>query len=62
MENVFELMGKMNQTKGKIKQQLANLTNNSELLEMGKSEERLGHYQTKLGKTKQQLHHLLSNM
>jgi uncharacterized protein YjbJ (UPF0337 family) len=62
MENVTELLGNKNPHKGKIIQQFATLTNNFTMIEMGKDEERLGHFHAKLEKTKEQLHRQLSKV
>ena len=58
--NTTELLGNWNVTKGKLKQQYALLTDDDLLLVEGKQNELLGRLQTKLGKTKKELHKLLS--
>ena len=58
--NTTELLGNWNVTKGKLKQQYATLTDDDLLLVEGKHNELLGRIQTKLGKTKEELHKLIS--
>ena len=58
--NTTELLGNWNVTKGKLKQQYASLTDDDLLLVEGKQNELLGKLQTKLGKTKEELHNLIS--
>lgn len=62
MKNVTELKGNWNETKGKLKQQFAMLTDNDLLLVEGKQEEMLGRIQAKLGKTKEEIHKLISEL
>ena len=62
MENLTELKGNWNETKGKLKQQFAMLTDNDVLLVEGKQDELLGRLQVKLGKTKEELHKLISEL
>ena len=57
-----EWKGNWNQTKGKLKQKFAALTDNDLLLEEGKEDELLGRLQTKLGKTKEEIHKLISDL
>ena len=58
--NTTELKGDWNQTKGKLKQKFAILTDDDSLFEEGKKNEMLGRLQTKLGKTKEEIHKLIS--
>lgn len=51
--NTLRMKGNWNETVGKLKQQLANLTNDDGLFNEGKDEEILGRIQQKLGKTKE---------
>jgi uncharacterized protein YjbJ (UPF0337 family) len=51
----LKLKGNWNETKGKIKQQYANLTDNDLLYEEGKEDELYGRLQKKTGKTKDQI-------
>jgi len=60
--NTIGLEGNWNQTKGKLKQKFATLTDNDLLLEEGKEDELLGRLQTKLGKTKEEIHKLISDL
>jgi uncharacterized protein YjbJ (UPF0337 family) len=60
--NTTELKGNWNETKGKLKQKFAMLTDNDLLLEEGKEDEMLGKLQTKLGKTKEEIHKLISEL
>lgn len=57
-----ELKGNWNETKGKLKQKFAILTDNDVLLEDGKEDEMLGKIQVKLGKTKEELHKVISEL
>jgi uncharacterized protein YjbJ (UPF0337 family) len=61
MKNGTELTGNWNETKGKLKQKYAILTDNDLLLEEGKEDELLGHLQIKLGKTKEEIHKVISD-
>jgi len=58
--NKLNIKGKWNETAGKLKQQFANLTDDDLLFAKGKEEELWGRLQTKLGKTKEQLHKIIS--
>ena len=60
--NTTELLGNWNVTKGKLKQQYATLTDDDLLLVEGKHDELMGKLQTKLGKTKEELHKLISGL
>ncbi len=62
MKTQIELKGNWNETKGKLKQKFAILTDNDLLLVEGKQDELLGRLQTKLGKTKDELHKLISEL
>ncbi len=59
MKNLTELKGNWNETKGKLKQKFANLTDNDVLFEEGKQDELFGRLQVKLGKTKEELHQII---
>ena len=52
MKNLTELKGNWNETKGKLKQKFATLTDNDVLFEEGKQDEMFGRLQVKLGKTR----------
>jgi len=60
MKNITELKGNWNETKGKLKQKFAMLTDNDLLLVEGKQDEMLGRLQIKLGKTKEEIVKLIS--
>jgi uncharacterized protein YjbJ (UPF0337 family) len=60
MINKTELKGTWNEQKGKLKQQFAQLTDNDLMFEEGQKEEMLGRIQIKLGKTKEELHNIIS--
>jgi len=62
MANLTELTGSWNETKGKLKQKFAVLTDSDVLLVEGKQDELLGRLQMKLGKTKEELHKLISEL
>lgn len=59
MINTTQLLGNWNQTKGKLKQKYAELTDSDLLLIEGKQDEMLGNIQVKLGKTKEELHKII---
>ncbi len=59
MKNSTEIKGDWNQIKGKLKQKFAILTDSDLLLIEGKKDELLGRLQTKLGKTKEELHKII---
>lgn len=58
--NKEELKGNWNEQKGKLKQKFAELTDNDLMFEEGQKEEMLGRIQIKLGKTKEELHSIIS--
>jgi uncharacterized protein YjbJ (UPF0337 family) len=62
MPNLTELKGNWNETKGKLKQKFATLTDSDVLLVEGKQDELLGRLQVKLGKTKEEIHKLISEL
>ncbi len=62
MINLTQLKGNWNETKGKLKQQFAMLTDDDLLLVEGKQDEMLGRLQTKLGKTKEEIQQLISGL
>lgn len=62
MLNLTELKGNWNETKGKLKQKFAVLTDNDVLLVEGKQDELLGRLQAKLGKTKEEIHKIISEL
>ena len=62
MKNTTELLGNWNETKGKLKQKFALLTDNDMMLVEGKQDEMLGRLQIKLGKTKEEIHKLIAEL
>jgi len=58
--NTTEVKGNWNEQKGKLKQQFATLTDNDLMFAEGKKDEMLGKLQIKLGKTKEELHQVMS--
>lgn len=58
--NTTELAGIWNEQKGKLKQKFATLTDDDLTFAEGKKDEMLGRLQIKLGKTKEQLHEIIS--
>jgi uncharacterized protein YjbJ (UPF0337 family) len=60
--NTTEIKGNWNEQKGKLKQQFANLTDNDLMFAEGKKDEMLGKLQIKLGKTKEELHKVMSGL
>jgi len=60
--NTTQLKGDWEQQKGKLKQKFATLTDNDLLFAEGKKEEMFGRLETKLGKTKEELHKIISGL
>lgn len=60
--NSTELKGNWAEQKGKLKQKFATLTDDDLLFAEGKKDEMYGKLQIKLGKTKEELHKLLSDL
>lgn len=60
--NKTELKGNWNEQKGKLKQKFANLTDNDLMYAEGKKEEMMGKLQIKLGKTREELHKIISSL
>ena len=58
--NTKSLEGNWNEQKGKLKQKFATLTDDDLLFVEGKKDEMLGRLQIKLGKTKEELHEIIS--
>ena len=58
--NTTEVKGNWNEQKGKLKQKFAVLTDNDLMFEEGQQEEMFGKLQIKLGKTKEELHKIIS--
>ena len=62
MENITELKGHWKETKGKLKQKFALLTDNDLLFTEGGQEEIFGRIQIKLGKTKEEILKIISEI
>lgn len=62
MKNLTELKGNWNEIKGKLKQKFGLLTDSDLLFAEGKQDEMLGRLQTKLGRTKEEIHKIISEM
>jgi uncharacterized protein YjbJ (UPF0337 family) len=62
MTNLTEIKGNWLATKGKLKQKFAILTDSDLLLVEGKQEELLGRLQERLGKTKEEMQKLISEL
>jgi uncharacterized protein YjbJ (UPF0337 family) len=60
--NTTELKGNWDEQKGKLKQLFATLTDDDLLFAEGKKDEMLGRIQIKLGKTKEELHKIISDI
>jgi uncharacterized protein YjbJ (UPF0337 family) len=60
--NTTEMKGNWNEQKGKLKQRFANLTDDDLLFAEGKKDEMLGKLQIKLGKSKEEMHKVLSEL
>ena len=60
--NTTEVKGNWNEQKGKLKQKFAVLTDNDLMYEEGKQDEMYGRLQIKLGKTKEELHKIISSL
>ena len=58
--NTTEVKGNWNEQKGKLKQKFATLTDDDLMFAEGKKDEMLGRLQIKLGKTKEELHKIMS--
>jgi uncharacterized protein YjbJ (UPF0337 family) len=58
----LEFKGSWNETKGKLKQRYAQLTDDDLLFSEGKDEELLGRLQKKLGETKEDLRQTIANL
>lgn len=57
-----EFKGNWNEVKGKLKQKFAMLTDNDLLLIEGKQDELIGKLQVKLGKTKEEIRKIISDL
>lgn len=62
MINLTELKGNWNETKGKLKQKFAILTDSDLLFTEGKQNEMLGKLQTKLGRTREEMRKIIAEL
>lgn len=62
MTNLTEIKGDWNVIKGKLKQKYAILTDRDVLLVEGKQDEMLGRLQIILGKTKEEIHKVITEL
>jgi uncharacterized protein YjbJ (UPF0337 family) len=62
MENLIGLHGNWNKAKGKLKQKYGMLSNDDLLLLEGKQEELIGRLQIKLGKTRDEIRMIISEL
>ena len=60
--NTLLVQGNWNEQKGKLKKKFAVLTDNDLMFDEGKKEEMIGRLQIKLGKTKEELHKIMSGI
>jgi uncharacterized protein YjbJ (UPF0337 family) len=60
--NTTEVKGNWEELKGKLKQKFATLTDDDLMFAEGKKEEMVGKLQTKLGKTKEEIHKIISSL
>ncbi len=60
--NTTEAKGTWKEQKGKLKQKFAVLTDDDLMFEEGKRDEMLGKLQIKLGKSKEELHKILTSL
>lgn len=60
--NTTEIKGNWNELKGKLKQRFAALTDDDLMFTEGKEDELYGRLQSKLGKTKEELHKILGDL
>ena len=60
--NTTEIKGNWNELKGKLKQKYAELTDDDLLYAEGKEDELYGRLQQKLGKSKEELDNLMSDL
>ncbi|MDI1353518.1 MAG: CsbD family protein [bacterium] len=62
MKNSLEIKGDWNEKKGKLKQKFALLTDRDLLMVEGKEDEMLGKLQILLGRSKEELHKIISEL
>ena len=62
MVNLTKLKGDWNEKAGKLKQKFASLIDDDSLFAEGKKDELFGRLQVKLGKTKEEIHKIISDL
>ncbi|MBF7090188.1 CsbD family protein [Flavobacterium sp. ALJ2] len=60
--NSTEIKGNWNELKGKLKQKYATLTDDDLMFAEGKEDEVIGRLQQKLGKSKEEVHKIISDL
>jgi uncharacterized protein YjbJ (UPF0337 family) len=60
--NITQVKGVWDEQKGKLKQKFASLTDDDLMFTEGKKDEMLGRLQIKLGKSKEELHKIISDL
>ena len=60
--NKLQLKGSWNEIKGKLKQSYGNLTDDDLVFAEGKDDELLGRLQKKLGKSKEEVKHMIEGL
>ena len=60
--NTTELKGNWDELKGKLKQKFSQLTDDDLMFAEGKQDELYGKLQQKLGKTKEEIHKIISDL
>ncbi|HET9377046.1 MAG TPA: CsbD family protein [Chthoniobacterales bacterium] len=60
--NKLQIKGTWNELKGKLKQQYGNLTDDDLVFSEGKEDELLGRLQKKLGKSKDEVRHIIEKL
>jgi uncharacterized protein YjbJ (UPF0337 family) len=62
MKSLIEINGNWNETKGKLKQKFASLTDDDLLLVAGKQDELLGRLQVRFGKTRDEVQKIIADL
>lgn len=60
--NITEIKGNWNELKGKLKQKYATLTDDDLMFAEGKEDEVIGRLQQRLGKSKEEIHKIISDL
>ncbi len=60
--NTTEFKGNWNELKGKLKQKYGQLTDDDLIFTEGKKDELVGRLQQKLGKTKEEIHQIITDL